>query len=80
VEITDFAGVQRTQKDFAFKELRVTATPVFAFFDLAGRPVIRYTGATRDARELMLLGQLVVEGAYRTDTFVDYKRAHEQSP
>jgi len=80
VEITDFAGVQLKQKDFAFKRLRIRATPVFAFFNLQGRLVARYTGATTDANEFMLLGRFVVEGAYWTSSFVRYKRAHKPSP
>ena len=31
VEITDFSGATTTMKDFAFKQYRVRATPVFAF-------------------------------------------------
>lgn len=76
VEVTDFAGDTLAQKDFALKTHRVRATPVFAFFDLDGNLVARYTGATRDAEEFMLLGRYVVEGAYRDTTFTKYKRAH----
>ena len=57
VEVTDFRGNALAQKDFALKEFRVRATPVFAFFDLDGNPVARYTGATRDAREFRWLGE-----------------------
>ena len=73
VEITDFAGRQVTQKDFAFQQFRVRATPVFAFFDLDGRLVARYTGATRDAEEFLLLGRYVVDGVYREESFTRYK-------
>lgn len=75
IEIVDFAGNPDTQKDFALKQFRVRATPVFAFFDLDGNMVARYTGATRDTEEFMLLGQYVVEGAYKDTTFTKYKRA-----
>jgi len=75
IEITDFGGDTTTQKDFALKQFRVRATPVFAFFDLEGNLVARYTGATRDSEEFMLLGQYVVEDAYRETTFTRYKRA-----
>jgi thioredoxin-related protein len=76
VEMTDFAGNTTTMKDFAFKQHRVRATPVFAFFDLEGQPVQRgrYTGATRDAEEFMLLGRYVVEGHNRTTSFTRFKR------
>ncbi|MEA3640391.1 MAG: thioredoxin family protein [Lamprobacter sp.] len=75
IEVVDFAGNPDTQKDFALKQFRVRATPVFAFFDLEGNLVARYTGATRDSEEFMLLGQYVVEGAYQETTFTKYKRA-----
>lgn len=74
IGITDFAGNSTSQKDFAFKQHRVRATPVFAFFDLDGNRVARFTGATRDAEEFMLLGQFVVEGAYKDTNFTRYKR------
>lgn len=74
IEIVDFAGNPDTQKDFALKQFRVRATPVFAFFDLDGNMVARYTGATRDSEEFLLLGQYVVEGAYKDTTFTKYKR------
>jgi thioredoxin-related protein len=74
IEVVDFAGNSAAQKDFALKQFRVRATPVFAFFDLDGNMVARYTGATRDTEEFMLLGQYVVEGAYKDTTFTKYKR------
>lgn len=77
IEISDFAGKTTTMKDFAFKQFRVRATPVFAFFDLDGSYIkrARFTGATRDKQEFMLLGRYVVEGAYAEQSFTRYKRA-----
>lgn len=76
VEIVDFKGRNTTMKDFAFKQLRVRATPVFAFFDLDGNYIkrARYTGATRDWQEFMLLGRYVVEKVYQKEPFARYKR------
>ena len=74
VEITDFSGQTVPQKDFALKQFRVRATPVFAFFDLDGKLVARYTGATRDAKEFRWLGEYVVEGAYTKTSFTRFKR------
>ncbi|MGB5733033.1 MAG: thioredoxin family protein, partial [Thiohalocapsa sp.] len=51
VEVTDFQGNVAAQKDFALQQFRVRATPVFAFFDLDGNLVARYTGATGDSDE-----------------------------
>ncbi len=77
IEITNFQGKTTTQKDFAFKENRVRATPVIAFFDLTGKRIMRYTGRTRGKEEFLLLGQFVSEGAYKTTKFSRYKRNHK---
>jgi thioredoxin-related protein len=46
---------------------------VFAFFDLKGKLVARYTGATRDSQEFLWLGEYVVDGAYEETNFTRYK-------
>ena len=80
LEITDFQGNATTQKEFALKQYRVRATPVFQFVDLDGKPIkkARYTGATSDADEFMLLGKYVVEERYKETSFVRYKRQMKQ--
>jgi thioredoxin-related protein len=78
VEVTNFAGKVTTQKALALEEYRVRATPVFAFFDLDGKLVARYTGATKDAEEFRVLGQFVAEGAYASTNFPTYKREHQK--
>jgi thioredoxin-related protein len=79
LEITDFNGQPMLEKDFAFRKNRVRATPVFAFFDLSGKRVARYTGATTDADEFMLLGNYVVNEIYRTMSFNRYKRDQQKN-
>lgn len=74
VEVTDFSGNHVPQKAFALDQYRVRATPVFAFFDLEGNLVARYTGATKDAEEFRLLGDYVVDGAYKSTSFTRYKK------
>ncbi len=76
IEITDFQGRPTTMKAFAFRQFRVRATPVFQFIDLDGKPVPRgrYTGATRDAEEFLLLGRYIVEEAWKKMPFSRYKR------
>ena len=37
LELTNFSGETTTQKDFALKDFRVRATPVFQFIDLEGK-------------------------------------------
>ena len=76
VEITNFSGKQTKQKDFAFKENRVRATPVIAFFDLDGKRIHRHTGKTAGVDELMLMGEYIVNGKYKEkgNSFTRYKR------
>ncbi|MEJ2406500.1 MAG: thioredoxin family protein [Candidatus Thiodiazotropha sp.] len=76
IQITDFKGKTMSQKDFAFKEYRVRATPVIAFFDLDGNIVQRHTGRTATAEEFMLMGHYVAEGHYKDMRFAAYKRKH----
>ena len=74
IEIADFKGESMTQKEFALKKNRVRATPVFAFFNLDGERVARYTGATTGIEEFMLLGRYVAEGHYQKQRFTRFKR------
>jgi thioredoxin-related protein len=76
VEITNFDGESMPQKDFAFKEHRVRATPVIAFFDLDGKVVHRHTGRTSSVEEFMLMGRYVAEGQYKKTRFTRFKREH----
>ncbi len=74
IEIKNFKGEPMKQKDFAFKENRVRATPVFAFFDLDGNRVHRHIGKTSGVDEFLLMGQYVASGAYEQGPFARYKR------
>lgn len=74
VEIVDFSGEKMTQKDFSFKQHRVRATPVIAFFDLDGERIHRHTGKTSGVDEFMLMGQFVAEEHYKTTRFTRFKR------
>lgn len=74
LEITDFQGQVMRQKDFAFQQNRVRATPVFLFYDLQGEAVARYTGATSGVEEFLWLGEYVAEGVYEQMPFTRFKR------
>ena len=74
VPIVDFAGAGTTEKGFAADQ-GVKFTPVIIFYDLDGRPVARYRGEIRDVREFMLLGRFVATGAYRSQSFAEYKQS-----
>lgn len=78
VEITNFQGKSMAQKDFAFKENRVRATPVIAFYDPQGKEVFRHTGRTSGVEEFMLMGRYVSEGAYKQMPFTKYKRSQKK--
>ncbi len=75
VEITNLVGKTTKQKDFAFRENRVRATPVFAFFDLNGKRMHRHIGKTNGIEEFMWMGEYVAEGAYKKMPFIRFKRS-----
>ena len=75
--IVDFDGNDVPEKDFALKHNRIRATPVFLFLDLQGKRIMRYTGATKDADEFLLLGEFVVGRHYEQTNFVKYKRQQQ---
>ena len=78
IAMTNFQGKETTQKDFSFKENRVRATPVIAFFNTQGKRVLRYTGRTSSADEFLLMGQYVVNEEYKNSKFSRYKRNHRK--
>lgn len=78
IEIVDFEGNDTTQKEYAEKVHRVRATPVFAFFDLEGNRIARYTGATKSVQEFMWLADYVADGHYKNTSFTRYKRGRKE--
>ena len=79
VEMVDFNGQIILQKDFAEKVNRVRATPVIMFYDLEGKPVVRYTGPTSGVQEFMWLGEYYVGGHYKNLRFTKYKRQKKKA-
>ena len=63
IDIVDFEGEEMTQKDFSRKH-RVRATPLMAFFDLDGKRIFRYTGATSGVDEFLWMGEYIVDEVY----------------
>jgi thioredoxin-related protein len=78
VDVTDLKGKNMKEKDFAFKQQRVRATPVIAFFDLKGNRIHRYIGKTNGVQEFMWLGHYIVDGAYKKMPFIRYKIAQRK--
>ena len=74
VEMVNFKGKTLKLKDFAFKENRVRATPVIAFFDLNGKRIYRHTGKTSGVEEFMWLGEFIAKGLYKEMRFSKYKK------
>ena len=78
--LTDFQGVDTTPKAFFAKVARNRgATPVFAIFDLNGKMVVRYTGATSGVEEFMWLGEYAVKEKYKQMPFARYKREKKKA-
>lgn len=74
-EITDFKGKPTTMKKWFHKITNNrNATPVFAFFDLNGKLVVRYTGFTTGPQDFLWLGEYMVSKQYLKTTFSAYKR------
>lgn len=78
VEMVNLKGKKTIQKDFAFKEFRVRATPVIMFFDLDGKSIHRHTGKTAGVNEFMLMGDYIVNGHYKKMKFTRYKRQQKK--
>jgi thioredoxin-related protein len=85
IEMVDFAGTDMTQKEFA-RQNRVRATPLLVFFDLEGKPLLKYVGAPSSKQELIWMGEFVAEKVYlqKDDTgrnirFVRYKRMKKEN-
>ncbi len=79
VEMVDFDGKTIDQNVFSEKVNRVRATPVFMFYDLDGKPVVRYTGPTSGVQEFMWLGEYVVGEFYKKLRFTKYKRQKKKA-
>lgn len=78
VEMVNLQGKTTRQKDFAFREFRVRATPVIMFIGLDGKPIHRHTGKTSGVNEFMLIGEYIVDGHYKKTSFTRYKRQHKK--
>ncbi len=80
LDFVDFEGNDTTQKEFSLKKFRVRATPVFQFVDLKAQPLKngRLTGATRDSKEFLMLGEYIVSGDNEKMPFIRYKRKQKK--
>ena len=72
LSVTGADGRTLRERDFA-RAAGVRGTPTFDFLSLDGTRAYRHTGGIYDPREFILLGRYVASGAYRSQTFADYK-------
>ena len=56
------------------KAMAIRGTPSFDFYAPDGARSYRHTGGIFDPAEFLLLGQYVASGAYRTQTFAQYRQ------
>ncbi|BAS68131.1 thioredoxin family protein [Bathymodiolus septemdierum thioautotrophic gill symbiont] len=75
LDLIDFNGDTLPEKIFAKHHNKIGATPVLAFFDLKGNRVVRHTGFANE-KDFLLLAKYFVEGAYKNEKFIRYKRKH----
>lgn len=72
--LVNFEGEDTNETKFSLKQLRVRATPVFAFFDSTGKLLTKYTGTTKNADDFLLLGEYVVDGHFKNMRFSKFRR------
>src|SRR6478672_4278039 len=72
VPVRDFGDREQTEKAYA-QAAKIKGTPTFVFYDLQGHEVVRILGTIETADEFLLLGQFVATGAYKTQSFAQYK-------
>lgn len=77
VPVVDFTGNEQPSKVFSLKQMRVRATPVFVFFDPAGKIMARYTGAVKNVHDFLLLGEYVVDDHYLHSGFNKFRRENQ---
>ncbi len=70
--ITGIDGRTLPEKDLA-KKLGVRATPTFDFYAPDGERLYRHVGGIFDAQEFLLLERYVASGAFRSQTFAQFK-------
>lgn len=76
--ILDAQGEARTPQELA-EQLRVFATPSFAFFAADGSLEYRHTGALERPSDFLRLGRFVARAIYEAQPFSDYLASSDHS-
>ena len=74
--ITDFAGREWTEKEFA-RSVPIKGTPTFIFYSLDGKPVAKHVGRIEDPVDFMLLADFVASGNHRNMNFAEYRQSKQ---
>lgn len=72
--ITGLDGKTLPESDYG-RAMAIRGTPTFDFYALDGSRVYRYVGGLFDPADFLLLGHFVASGAYRVQTFKDYRHS-----
>jgi thioredoxin-related protein len=76
--ITGVDGRVLPEKEFA-RSAGVRATPTFDFYAPDGARAYRHAGAILDPQEFVLLERYVASGAYRSQTFAQFKEKQKRT-
>src|SRR5690348_4765360 len=76
--ITGLQGKVLPEKQFA-KSVGVRATPTFDFYAPDGARMYRQVGAVSDPAEFLLLERYVASGAFRSQTFAQFKEKEKRT-
>lgn len=71
--ITGLDGKRLAESEYG-RKMTIRGTPSFDFYTPDGAHAYRHTGGIFDPAEFLLLGQYVASGAYRTQTFAQYRQ------
>ena len=76
--ITGLDGRTLPEREFA-RHVAVRATPTFDFYSADGKRMYRQVGAIFDPAEFVLLERYVASGAYRSQTFAQFKEKEKRT-
>jgi len=76
--VTGVQGEALPEKQYA-KSIGVRATPTFDFYAPDGRRMYRHVGGIFDAAEFLLLEKYVASGAYRSESFAQFKEKEKRT-
>lgn len=74
--VTGVDGRALPEKQYA-RSVGVRATPTFDFYAADGQRMYRHVGGIFDAREFLLLERYVASGAYRSQSFAQFKDSEQ---